>query len=97
MSSPSEGTELHGQQRFAIIDPPPIVLPSRFADAAFLHVLVTRPESVTPPGKTLRAALLRAESSTSADEASGNAPESLQSAVEKIVHRAFWDEVRLLP
>ncbi|KAL5501176.1 hypothetical protein ACEPAH_9563 [Sanghuangporus vaninii] len=82
-----------GQQRFTIVAPSPIVLPTRFADAAFLHVLVTHPESLIPPGKSLRAALLRPEGAANAnEESSGNAPESLQSAVEKIVHRAFWDE-----
>ncbi|KAL5521921.1 hypothetical protein ACEPAF_1775 [Sanghuangporus sanghuang] len=84
-----------GQQRFTIVAPSPIVLPTRFADAAFLHVLVTHPESLIPPGKSLRAALLRPEgAANSNEESSRNSPELLQSAVEKIVHRAFWDEAR---
>ncbi|KAL5480535.1 hypothetical protein ACEPAI_1805 [Sanghuangporus weigelae] len=82
-----------GQRRFTIVSPSPIVLPMGFADAAFLHVLVTHPESVIPPGKSLRAALLRGAANSN-ENSGGNAPESLQSAVEKIVHRAFWDEVR---
>ncbi|RDB24988.1 hypothetical protein Hypma_007850 [Hypsizygus marmoreus] len=55
--------------------------------AYFLHVLATDPAKVIPPGKSLLSMLARAPAPA--------APSPLHAKVEKVVHKAFWDEALL--
>ncbi|KAH8093953.1 hypothetical protein BXZ70DRAFT_1072755 [Cristinia sonorae] len=57
--------------------------------AYFLHVLAMDPQKVLPPGKSL----LSVMSNPSVLNADSDTP-SLQSRVEDLVHKAFWDEAR---
>ena len=76
-----------------------IVFPAELAQAAnevyFLHVLATDPSKVVPPGKSILSMLLSRSSSQQAKAApeAKNGMADLQARVEKMVHKAFWDEV----
>lgn len=56
----------------------------------FLHLLVTDPDRVLPPGKSLLSVMAKPQSMTR-DE--GELPK-LRDRIQDVVHRAFWDEVR---
>lgn len=56
----------------------------------FLHILATEPRKVLPPGKSL----LSAFSGVNTDEHNDHA-DAVKNRVQGIVHRAFWDEVRV--
>lgn len=56
----------------------------------FLHVLATNAAKVLPPGKSLLSVMSNANNLNDDDEKS-----TLESRVEDLVHRAFWDEVSL--
>lgn len=95
-------------EKFSIVVPPqrlssqlvsnqePLLIPVELIDilnnACFLHILATDPTQVLPPGKSLLSVMSR--SRTTAD---GDTKPSLQSKVEDIAHKAFWDEVRTSP
>ena len=90
--------------KISIVSPPSIssfplqllstttLLPAELLDvlahAYFLHVLATDAEKVLPPGKSLLSVMSNPNSLT----ADSDAP-TLQSRVEDLVHKAFWDEV----
>jgi len=54
--------------------------------AYMLHVVATDPAKVLPPGKSLLSMMTRAPPPPD--------PSPLHAKVEKVVHKAFWDEVR---
>lgn len=57
--------------------------------AYWLHVLAVDPSQILPPGKSLLAMMMRTEAHRSEGKT------DLHRTVEGIVHKAFWDEVRL--
>ncbi|KAG5353774.1 hypothetical protein C0989_002557 [Termitomyces sp. Mn162] len=61
------------------------MLPAELLQQAFfLHALATEPARVLPPHKSLLAMLARAPSAPP--------PSTLHARVERVVHKAFWDE-----
>lgn len=110
-STTSSSDENHARRRdISIVQPPsqnaahPLLhslpndtlLPLELLDALnqtyFLHLLVNHPEKVLPPGKSLLSVMLKPERAREKTE--GELP-TIQEKVEEVVHRAFWDEVRL--
>ncbi|KAF5380441.1 hypothetical protein D9615_004479 [Tricholomella constricta] len=55
--------------------------------AYFLHLLATDPGKAIPPGKSLLSMMARAPAAPE--------PSPLHATVEKVVHKAFWDEALL--
>lgn len=79
-----------------IPSPDPPILPLELIEILdktyFLHLLATDPGQVLPPGKSLLSAMSRPHVHSEGD------PEpTLQNKVEKLAHKAFWDEVRISP
>jgi len=72
-------------------DPPilPLELMEVLDKTYFLHLLATDPGQVLPPGKSLLSAMSRPHV-----HSEGNSKPTLQNKVEKLAHKAFWDEVR---
>ncbi|KZT04639.1 uncharacterized protein LAESUDRAFT_727819 [Laetiporus sulphureus 93-53] len=70
----------------------PTVLPIELVEVLnhtyFLHLLVLKPESVLPPGKSLLSVMSRPHIEPHHE---GELP-SLKERVESLVHKAFWDE-----
>ncbi|TFY56172.1 hypothetical protein EVJ58_g7804 [Rhodofomes roseus] len=56
----------------------------------FLHLLVTDPERVLPPGKSLLSVMAK-PGAMGHDEGDGELPK-IKDRVQDVVHRAFWDE-----
>lgn len=57
--------------------------------AYWLHILAIDPSQILPPGKSLLAMMVRPEAQRSEGKS------DLHRTVEGIVHKAFWDEVRM--
>jgi hypothetical protein len=70
----------------------PLELASMLNHTYLLRLLVTDPTKVLPPGKSLLSVLSRPHSDNI--RADGSVP-TLHNKVEDMVHKAFWDEVRL--
>ena len=61
----------------------------------FLHLLASDPDKVVPPGKSILSMLSRPRTGTQSGKDEENDPAAeLQKQVEKMIHKAFWDEVR---
>jgi hypothetical protein len=60
--------------------------------AYFLHVLATDPAKLIPPGKSLLSMMARSEGAPVPD----TAETALHDRVERVVHKAFWNEVPLI-
>ena len=73
----------------------PTVLPVELVEALnqtfFLHLLVTDPQRVLPPGKSLVSMLSAPRSNATAQ---GEQTAQLEARVKDMVHSAFWKEVR---
>ena len=69
----------------------PVELVDTLNNAHFLHVLATDPAQVLPPGKSLLSVMSRSRTTD------GDTKPTLQSKVEDLAHKAFWDEVRTSP
>lgn len=102
--------------KYTLVVPPPLSrhptldpeVASTLSSLAFLHTLVTHPQRVLTPGKSLRSALASPQviKALGGDPASMGIPDeqtgsrekrkSMQEAISEIAHRAFWDEVRSL-
>lgn len=78
--------------RLAVSSDTPTVLPVELMESLkqtyFLHFLATDPTRVLPPGKSLLSALSRPHLATQ------HGSSALEQRVEKLVHAAFWEEVR---
>lgn len=70
----------------------PIELAEVLNQTYFLHILATDPRQVLPPGKSL----LSVMTSSGASHGDSDTP-TLESRVEDLVHKAFWDEVNFPP
>lgn len=80
-------------------------LPAELMDALnqtyFLHLLLTDPGSVIPPGKSLLSMLIHANFVPGGNEAEGkgkakDAHEAMVDRVKEVAHKAFWAEVCLV-
>lgn len=75
----------------------PFDLVDALNQAFFLHMLATDPARVLPPGKSILSMLSRPRMGTLKDEDKDkDSLGSLQRKVETMVHKAFWDEVRVV-
>jgi hypothetical protein len=63
--------------------------------AFFLHLLANDPEKVVPPGKSILSMMSRPRTDTLQDGDEKQSLGALQRKVESMVHKAFWDEVRV--
>lgn len=94
--------------RYSVVTPPPLsaplfpptagvttILPAGLIEVLnygyFLHLLVTDPERVLPPGKSLLSVMAKPQSMRREE---GGLPK-LKDRIQDVVHKAFWDEVRL--
>lgn len=74
---------------------------SQLEEAQYLHTLCTAPERVIPPGKSLRAVLSEPKAAQALDDKTTRKADdkqvhpALQETIEKIAHKAFWDEVHM--
>lgn len=68
----------------------PLELVQELNHTFFLHLLATDPERVLPPGKSL----LSTMTSPRAQAREGDVPK-LEGRVHDMVHRAFWEDVRI--
>jgi hypothetical protein len=97
MTKAAMGVAMKGDylmQHNALVPASSRVLPAELVallnNAYFLHILATDPGQVLPPGKSLLSVMSRART---ADDT----PPTLQSKVEDLAHKAFWEEVRTSP
>lgn len=72
----------------------PLELVDTLNQAYFLHLLATDPGKVIPPGKSLLSMMARS-SHMSGDGSVESGTSILHDRVEKVVHQAFWTEVRI--
>lgn len=77
----------------------PVELMEALNQTYFLHLLLTDPGSVIPPGKSLLSMLIHANFVPGGNEAEGKAKdahEAIADRVKEVAHRAFWAEVCLV-
>jgi hypothetical protein len=72
----------------------PLELVDELNQAYFLHLLATDPSQVVPPGKSILSMMSRPHTASPPEEEKDPVA-VLQRKVESMVHKAFWDEVRI--
>lgn len=73
----------------------PLELAEILDQTYFLHLLATDPAKVVPPGKSLLSMMTKPEISSKLDAKHDPKLSAIHDKVEDMVHKAFWDEVRI--
>ncbi|KAF8967825.1 hypothetical protein BDZ97DRAFT_1903110 [Flammula alnicola] len=88
MSVPPHFLVDHGHASFAYL---PFELVENLNQTYFLHLLVTDPAKVVPPGKSLLSMMMHANFKVS-DEPKDDQQAAILDRVKEVAHRAFWNE-----
>ncbi|KAF9481554.1 hypothetical protein BDN70DRAFT_912197 [Pholiota conissans] len=94
---PSEHNDPHSEDASSVhnFSALPFELVETLNQTYFLHLLVTQPEKVVPPGKSVLSMMTHANFKSSEEDHADEATErrkAIEKRVKEVAHRAFWNE-----